>query len=83
MLEMISETDEKVCEYVNHRLTYQQALVLTALEYAQTLREEKGRADTYRAEIGDYLKDAADAKLECERLKRENERLRKKLISNT
>lgn len=82
MLEIIAEIDGEVSEFVRNRLTYQQALVLTSLKYAQSSREEKTQVEKYRTEIGDYLKDAADAKLECERLKRENDRLRKKLIAN-
>lgn len=80
---IIRLADEKVTAFQRNRLTYQQALVLTILDFAQTGERAKDDADRFRKEIGAYLKDAEDAKLECEKLKRENERLKKKLTSNT
>lgn len=81
ILNAAAQADRMVGEYMKSRVTYQQALVLTVLEYARCAAEAKNESEGYRVQIGDYLKDAFDAKLECERLKRDNERLRKQLIS--
>ena len=61
------------------RITYNQALVLAALQLAQTAAEQKAVADKLKAEIGDYLQDAERAMTERDRYKRENEKLQEML----
>jgi len=80
MLEIIKLADKRVSELVGNRLTINQALVLAMLQFAEECSDEKQNAEKYRDTIGEYLKDAEDAKLKCELLTRENERLKKRLM---
>lgn len=63
----------------SERITMNQALILAALELAQTAAEQKAAADKLKAEIGDYLEDAERAMTERDRYKRENDKLKEKL----
>ena len=55
------------------------AAVMTALGYLDELKKSTSGADNMRAQIKDYLEDAAKAKLELEEERREVERLRREL----
>lgn len=53
-----------------------QAAILTALEYADEAKKAEDSADNLRAQVKDYLEDAAKAKSERDFYKREIERLK-------
>ena len=55
------------------------AAIITALGYLDELRKSTTGADNMRAQIRDYLEDAAKAKLAEEEARREVERLRREL----
>lgn len=55
------------------------AAVLCALEYLDEWQKAVSGADNMRAQIRDYLEDAAKAKLAAEEARREVERLRREL----
>lgn len=62
------------------------AAVLTALGYMDEIEKANNGADNMRAQVKEYLEDAAKAKMETEEMrralndaKRENERLRREL----
>ncbi len=55
------------------------AAVITALGYLDELKKSTIGADNMRAQIKDYLEDAAKAKLAAEESRREGERLRREL----
>lgn len=55
------------------------AAVITALGYLDELKKSTVGADNMRAQIKDYLEDAAKAKLAAEESRREVERLRREL----
>lgn len=55
------------------------AAVITALGYLDELKKSTSGADNMRAQIKDYLEDAAKAKLAAEEARREVERLRREL----
>lgn len=53
--------------------------VITALDYLDELSKSKNGADNMRAQIKDYLEDAARAKQVAVELKKENDRLKQEL----
>lgn len=55
------------------------AAVITALGYLDEAEKSAYGADNLRAQLQDYLEDAARARLAAEEAKRENERLRREL----
>ena len=55
------------------------AAVITALGYLDELEKSTSGADNMRAQIKDYLEDAAKAKLSAEEARREVERLRREI----
>ena len=55
------------------------AAVITALGYLDELKKSTSGADNMRAQITDYLEDAAKAKLSAEEARREVERLRREI----
>ena len=55
------------------------AAVITALGYLDALKKSTSGADNMRAQIKDYLEDAAKAKLSAEEARREVERLRREI----
>lgn len=55
------------------------AAVITALGYLDELKKSTSGADNMRAQIKDYLEDAARAKLQLDEERREVERLRREL----
>ena len=61
------------------RVSLTQGLILAALGFADTAKEQSAEAQKLKKEIGDYLADAETAMTERDRLKRENDRLKEKL----
>ena len=55
------------------------AAVITALGYLDELKKSSSGADNLRAQIKEYLEDAAKAKLSAEEARREVERLRREI----
>jgi len=55
------------------------AAVITALGYLDELQKTTNGADNMRAQIKDYLEDAAKAKLAAEESRREVERLKREI----
>ena len=55
------------------------AAVITELGYLDELKKSTSGADNMRAQIKDYLEDAAKAKLSAEEARREVERLRREI----
>ena len=55
------------------------AAVIRALGYLDELKKSTSGADNMRAQIKDYLEDAAKAKLSAEEARREVERLRREI----
>ena len=55
------------------------AAVITALDYLDELKKTNLSADNMRAQIKNYLEDAAKAKLEVEEAKKEIDRLRREI----
>jgi cell division protein ZapA (FtsZ GTPase activity inhibitor) len=59
------------------RLSPNAALILCAMGYADSLRKSEESADHMRAQLTDYLEDAARARLELDDAKRELGKLRR------
>ncbi|MEF9969339.1 MAG: cell division protein ZapA [Ruthenibacterium sp.] len=57
------------------------AAIITALTYLDESRKANGGADNMRAQIKDYLEDAASAKLAAEEAHREVEHLRREIAA--
>lgn len=57
------------------------AAVITAMTYLDDLEKSTSGADNMRAQIRDYLEDAAKAKMATEEARRETERLRRELAA--
>lgn len=55
------------------------AAVVVALDYLDELKKSNNGADNMRAQIRDYLEDAAKAKLAAEESRREVERLKREI----
>lgn len=55
------------------------ALILVALGYADSLHKAESGADNMRAQVSEYLEDAARAGIERDEAKREVERLRRQI----
>lgn len=78
---LAADMDKRVTRLLrdNPSITYTQALVLTALDYADAAKTAAEREAKLRAEIRDYLEDSARAKTERDKANRELERLKAKL----
>ncbi len=63
----------------NTKISVTQAAVLCALEYADEASKGASSAENLRAQIQEYLEDAARARTDAEISKREAERLAKEL----
>lgn len=63
----------------NSNLSVAQAAILVALECEDELNKHNSSSDNLRAQIKDYLEDAARARMEAEGYKRELERLKAEL----
>ncbi len=58
------------------RLTFAQAAILTALEYADNAKKAEQSMEALRSQLSGYLSDAEDSKLNFELVKKENEKLK-------
>ena len=76
-----SELDKKVSRILksNPSCTYTQAVVLAALDFADTSRQAIDEVEKLRSEIRAYLEDSAKAKTERDKALRELERLKAKV----
>lgn len=61
------------------RITVNQALILACMDYASEAKKQGALAEKYKAEIADYLEDAANAMTERDKYKREIDKLKEKL----
>lgn len=72
------EIDSKMNEILSasKRVTFAQAAVLTALEYADSAKKSEKDIEVLRSQISGYLADAEDSKLNFEIVRKENEKLK-------
>ncbi len=72
------EIDSKMSEILSasKRVTFAQAAVLTALEYADSAKKSEKDIEVLRSQISGYLADAEDSKLNFEIVRKENEKLK-------
>lgn len=76
MEELASEIDSKMQSVLKSgKLSTTQAAVLVALEYADEAKKNGSSSDNLRAQLKEYLEDAAQAKSERDFYKREVDRL--------
>ncbi len=61
------------------KLSLNDALVLCALNYIDNYKKSESASDNMRAQLTDYLEDAARTRIDLEEAKREVERLRRQL----
>ena len=71
----LSKKIEEIVES-NTNLSVAQAAVLVALDCEDELSKHNNSSDNLRAQIKDYLEDAARARMEAENYKRELEKLK-------
>ena len=78
---LAADLDKKVTRLMkeNAGCTYTQAVVLAALDYAQTAKHAIESESKLRSEVRAYLEDSAKAKTERDKANRELERLKLKL----
>lgn len=77
MQSLAHEVDVKMSAIIKGtRVSTTQAAVLVALQYADDASKNSGNADSLRAQLKEYLEDAAKAKSERDFYKREVERLK-------
>ena len=75
MQALAHELDIKMSAIIKgSKVSTTQAAVLVALQYADDATKNSGNADTLRAQLKEYLEDAAQAKSERDFYKRELER---------
>lgn len=65
----------------NARISVTQAAIVTALEYADMAKKNEITSENLRAQIQEYLEDAARARTDAEITKRELERVTKELAA--
>ncbi len=58
------------------RVTFAQAAILTALDYADIAKKNEQSIEALRSQLSGYLSDAEDSKLNFELVKKENEKLK-------
>ena len=78
---LAADLDKKVTRLMKESTgcTYTQAVVLAALDYAQTAKQAMESEQKLRSEVRAYLEDSAKAKTERDKANRELERLKLKL----
>lgn len=81
--ELGRELDKKISDLLrdNARISITQAAIVTALEYADAAKKSDAVSDNLRAQIQEYLEDAARARTDVEITRRELERVTKELAS--
>ena len=79
VLELANELDSqmKLLIDTDPKLTHNSALVLCAMGYADMFHKSEQAADNMRAQITDYLDDAASARAELDAVKKELEQLKR------
>jgi len=79
--ELAATIDKNLKELMDQdsSLSLNTALVLCALSYLSSSYKAQQASDNLRAQVNDYLKDAARARMETEEYKRELERVRREL----
>ena len=79
VLSLANEIDSqmKALTDADPKLTPNAALVLCAMGYADMFRKSEQAADNMRAQITDYLDDAASARAELDAVKKELEQLKR------
>ena len=77
------ELDKKISSLMrdNARISITQAAIVTALEYADAAKKSEITSENLRAQIQDYLEDAARARTDVEITKRELERVSNELAA--
>ena len=78
-----AELDKRISGLMmsNSRISVTQAAIVTALEYADMAKKNENTSENLRAQIQEYLEDAARARTDAEITKRELERVTKELAS--
>lgn len=73
-----AEIDAKMSEILSasRRVTFAQAAVLAALDYADSVKKSEKSIEALRAQLSGYLSDAEDSKLNFELVRKENEKLK-------
>lgn len=78
LIALAQDLDGKLSEILdNSRLSLNQALVLVALDLANESKKNVALAESFKAQIADYLEDAENAKTERDKYKRELDKLKK------
>ena len=75
------DLDSKMREILSasNRVTFAQAAVLAALDYADSAEKAEKSIQLLRSQISDYLADAEDSKLNFELVRKENEKLKSEI----
>lgn len=78
-----AELDKKISGLMakSTRISVTQAAIVTALEYADLAKKSEVTSENLRAQIQEYLEDAARARTDAEITKRELERVNKELAA--
>lgn len=80
ILALASELNAALDEIMaSGKITLTQGLLLACLDFASDAKKQGALVEKYKAEIADYLDDAANAMTERDKYKRENEKLKEKL----
>ncbi len=76
--ELGNELDAKMREILNgsKRVTFAQAAVLAALDYADSVKKAEKSVEVLRSQMSGYLADSEDSKLNFEIVRKENEKLK-------
>lgn len=78
---LAAQIDDRLNEILqDSRLSLTQALVLVALDLANSVSQQAELTEKYKSEIADYLNDAANAMSERDKYKRELDRLKGKQV---
>lgn len=75
------EIDTKMREITSssNRISVTQAAVLTALDFSDMYHRSGENVDEVRKQLADYLRDAEQAKMDLELMRRENENLKREI----
>ncbi len=76
-ISVAAQADETVRGIMMKGVAPSQATVIALLEYADTAAKQSAEIESLKAQLKEYLADAAQAKAERDLLKRENAKLKK------
>lgn len=78
---LAAEIDEQIETMMEQspKMSLTDALVLCCMNYADSYQKSERSADHMRAQLSDYLEDAAKARIELDDAKREIEKLRQRM----